>query len=178
MEKRITDRTFFTQPAEELAKALIGKIICHEVGDENEKFVIKARIKATEAYRQTDDVTDANREKERTSQILEGGHLHLYTKKGEGRKRLDIVAGNKGIAESVLIRGLDAYTEGPQIVVWAMDIDDSADGMDLLAENATIWLVDDGTIVELQEAKPRKGLAETANTKDELLYFTAKNFKF
>lgn len=178
MEKRITDRAFFTQPAEELAKALIGKIICHEVGNENEKFVIKARIKTTEAYRHTDDVTDANRENENNAQLLEGGHIHLYTKKGEGRKRLDIVAGTAGTAESVLIRGLDAYVEGPQIAVWAMDIDDSADGMDLLAENATIWLVDDGTLVELQEAKPRKGLSETSNTKDELLYFTAKNFKF
>lgn len=78
MEKRITDRAFFTQPAEDLAKALIGKIICHEVGNENEKFVIKARIKTTEAYRHTDDVTDANRENENNAQLLEGGHIHLY----------------------------------------------------------------------------------------------------
>ena len=34
---------FFTCEAEELAKKLIGKIICHEDFDGKEKFVIKAR---------------------------------------------------------------------------------------------------------------------------------------
>ena len=112
--KRITDRSFFLKSSEELAQALIGKILCHEVGEGDEKFVIKVRIKATEAYRSTDKCLDENRSKKPTSQSLSGGHLH-YHNAAEGRKRIDIVAGKEGIPESVLIAETDLY-DGKNIV--------------------------------------------------------------
>ncbi len=68
--KRITERDFFTCEAEELAKKLIGKIICHEDFDGKEKFVIKARITATEAYRKVDSCLDDNRTQKTTVKVL------------------------------------------------------------------------------------------------------------
>ena len=39
--KRITDRNFFTCPAEELAPKLLGKVLCRKAED---GFVIRGRI--------------------------------------------------------------------------------------------------------------------------------------
>ena len=44
--KRITDRSFFTCPAEELAPKLLGKILCRPV----ENRVIRFRLTEVEAY--------------------------------------------------------------------------------------------------------------------------------
>lgn len=179
MGTRIRDRKFFTQPAEQLAKDLVGKIICHEVGNGNEKFIIKCRIRATEAY-PNDDVTDANREKGLTSQLLQGGHLHFYSQKGEGRQRIDIVANEAGIAESVLIQAVDPYNDGPQIAVWALDItaDEQLDGIDLLSADSKVWIERDDAVVELNEPKARKGLSDKAESKDGLLNFSVKKISF
>lgn len=174
MGKRITDRNFFRRPAEELAKDLIGKLICHKCHDERGEFTIRARIKTTEAYQVIDDVTDANRYGE-NSQLLDGGHLHFY--KDYLQERFDIVAGHSGEAESVLIRALDAYTSGPNCSSWAMDITEDDDGADLLDENGMIWLEDDGTVAELKAPAKRKGI-EQSKYADALLQFSAKSFTF
>lgn len=173
-EKKITDRTFFTCPAEELAQKLIGKNLCHVV-DENDKkriFVIKGRIRVTEAYPYADKATDGNREKTPTSQALEGGHLYLYIKSGEGRKRLDVVANETGVSEGVLICSVDPY-DGPQNVVWGMDVGDGADGKDMLDDGAKIWIEDDGTQAELKKPTKRKNIPD-----DKPLRFEAKRFIF
>jgi len=172
-DKKIKDRDFFTCPAEELAQKLIGKDLCHVVDKDTDPFVVKARIRITEAYPHTDDVTDGNREKTGTSQALEGGHLHLHTKCCEGRKRLDVVANVAGVSEGVLICGLDPYEDGSQRVVWAMDIPDSADGKDMLDDEAEIWIEDDGTQAELKEPTKRKNIPN-----DKPLRFAAKRFIF
>ena len=169
--KRITERDFFTCEAEELAKKLVGKIICHEDSDEK-KFVIKARITATEAYRKDDSCLDDNRTQKTTSQSLAGGHLHFHNA-GEGRRRIDIVANEVGVSESVLIAGVDMY-DGPSKALWILDIDDPQyDGLDLLSPDSKIWIEDDGTIAELNTAMQRKNISDTTP-----LRFTAKIFKF
>ncbi|OUN99031.1 hypothetical protein B5F98_03095 [Pseudoflavonifractor sp. An44] len=170
------DRDFFKCPAEELAQKLIGKNLCHVVDKDNKDegpFVIKARIRIAEAYPEKDKFTDGNREKNKTSQALEGGHLHLHTKCCEGRKRLDVVANKVDVSEGVLICGLDPYEDGPQRVVWAMEILDSADGMDMLKDDAEIWIEDDGTQAELKEPTKRKNIPD-----DKPLRFEAKRFIF
>ncbi len=170
--KRINEREFFTCEAVELAKKLIGKIICHEDSDEKGKFVIKARITATEAYRKDDSCLDDNRTQKTTSQSLQGGYLHFHNA-GNGRRRIDIVANEAGISESVLIAGVDMY-DGPSKTLWILDIDDPQyDGLDLLSPNSKIWIEDDGTIAELNTATQRKNISDTTP-----LRFTAKSFKF
>lgn len=159
---RFTEKDFekFEVPAEELARWLIGKILCHEVGEGNDKFTIKCRIKGTEAYRKIDDETDANRQSQPTAQLLSGGHIYFYNKKGEGRQRLDIVANHEGIAESVLICAVDPYNDGPQITVWALNADENSDGVYLLDTKSPYWLEDDGAIVSVNDPIPRKNIKD------------------
>lgn len=181
MGKRINDRAFFTRSSEEVAKDLIGKLLCHKDIDENgDAFVIKERIKVTEAYRKTDDVTDAVKYEENNSQLLAGGHLYFMDNTSEQRMRLDVVAGVEGEAESVLIRGLDGYEEGPAKTIWAMNLEkgDDIDGMDLLAENTEVWLEDDGVTATLNTPTSRVNLPADSPVKDELLRFSAKSFVF
>ena len=169
------DRDFFKCPAEELAQKLIGKNLCHVVDKDNKDegpFVIKARIRSAEAYPEKDKFTDGNREKNKTSQALEGGHLHLFTKKGNERKRMDVVANKVDVSEGVLICNADPY-DGPRNVVDGLYIPNSADGMDMLKDDAEIWIEDDGTQAELKEPTKRKNIPD-----DKPLRFEAKRFIF
>lgn len=152
-----------------MAKKLIGKILCHQ---DTDKFVIKARITATEAYLEDDSCLDDNRAKKATSQKLSGGHIHFHNA-AEGRRRIDIVANVEGISESVLIAGVDMY-DGPSLALWALDIDSPKfDGLDLLNPDSEIWIEDDGTMVEFNPPMQRKNISDTTP-----LRFTAKEFKF
>lgn len=173
---RFTEKDFkkFEVSAEELAPWLIGKILCHEDGEGKDKFTIKCRIKVTEAYRETDDVTDSNRLSKPTAQLLSGGHIHFYNEKGVGRQRLDIVANREGVAESVLICSVDPYEDGPQRTVWALNADENSNGVYLLdKDKSSYWLEDDGAIVSLNAPMPRK------NVKDKTpLRFSAKSIEF
>ncbi len=185
MGKRITDRAFFTQHAETLAPALLGKILCHR---EKDGFVIRGRISVTEAYCIGEDVTDATKAERagnKTSQHKIGGHLYVQRQgRPGGRKddcRLDIVAGEEGEGngESVLIRGIDAYKEGPIIVAGALNIGLDLDCVDLLDPNGSVWLESDSA--EITTDKPTRrtlGEAAPAASKEKLLKFTIKEIKF
>ena len=171
--KRITDRSFFTCKAEELAPKLLGKILCHK---DHDGFVIKCRIRVTEAYPTDDIVNDAVRAAisgKKTSQLGEGGRI--YVKSSRGSCRFDIVAGQQNDRESVLIRGLDAYAEGPFIASDALNITPMLDGIDLLSLESDVWLEDDGTTVKMNPPTVRVGLSES---QDRLLRFSAKSFTF
>lgn len=167
------DREKFEVPAEELAPWLIGKVLCHRAGD---GFIIRGRIRETEAYRESDETADANRGAGGHTQLLSGGHLHY---RSGPRGRLDIVAGTKGTVASVLIRAIDPYFSQsgkgqPANAVFAMDLDKvpGLDGLDLLV-NETVWLEDDGIGVELGVPQPREGILG-----NEPLRFWAKCFTF
>lgn len=115
---------------------------------------------------------DDNRTQKTTSQSLAGGHLHFHNA-GNGRRRIDIVANEVGVSESVLIAGVDMY-DGPSKALWILDIDDPQyDGLDLLSPDSKIWIENDGTIAELNNATQRKNISDTTP-----LRFTAKIFKF
>lgn len=171
--KRITDRAFFTCSAEELAPKLLGKIICKK---ENDGFIIRCRINVTEAYPGDDPVNDAvraARNGKETAQLKEGGIV--YVKSTRGGFRFDIVAGEAGNGESVLIRGVDPYAEGPFIAAAALNIDETFDGVDLVSPDAPIWLEDDGAAAK--SASPtQRVLGEKAPTEslEKRLRFAAK----
>lgn len=175
-----TYRELFTRPAEELAQWLLGKIICHHVHDACGDFTICGRISVTEAYREKDDVTDATREGGKiNSQHKIGGHLYVAKQK-RGGHRFDIVANAEGIGEGVLIRGIDAYQEGPYIAAWALDIDGDMDGIDLLDQNSNIWIRSDGAEIVPNDPTPRKNLGDNASeeAKTALLRFSIKEIKY
>ena len=163
--KEIRDRDFFEQDALTLAHDLLGKIICHRKfygPEKKDEFINRGRIVATEAYLADESVNDANRSKKPTTQFLSGGHLHFH----KGYERIDIVANKEGIPESVLIREIDPHN-GPSLSVWALDLDSTADGVDLVTSNE-IWLEDDAATVTENEPRPRVGLSEKTATKEEI----------
>lgn len=177
-------RELFTKPAEELAPWLLGKIICHQVHDEYGDFVICGRITATEAYRAKDDVTDSTRERSKiNSQHKNGGHLYVAkVMRVKDGCRFDIVANREGIGESVLIRGIDPYEEGPCIAAWALNISQALDGIDLLtpAKENGIWIRSDNAEIIQNDPTPRKNLGENASkeSKEALLRFSIKEIRF
>ena len=75
----------------------------------------------------------------------------------------------------MLIRGVDAYPEGPFYASWALNITLDLDGADLTSKESEIWLEDDGTIAEINPPTERVGLSES---KDKLLRFSVKSFIF
>ena len=171
--KRILDRAFFTCSAEELAPKLLGKILCRKDSD---GCIIKNRICVTEAYPTDDAVNDAVRAArvgKTTAQTRVGGTI--YVKEMRGGCRFDIVAGNVGDGESVLIRGIDPYPEGPLIAADALLVDTSLDGADLLADESSIWLEDDGVKVQWNVPTQRRlGDKAPIDSVEKQLRFTIK----
>jgi DNA-3-methyladenine glycosylase len=169
---KITNRNFFTQPAELLAPALLGKIICRKSADDKGKFTIRYRITATEAYPDGDKACDGA-----DSQKLSGGHLYVTKKGMHGGCRFDIVANIKGKAEGVLISGVDCF-DGPGKAAEALDIDARLDGVDL-ATSGEIWIEDDGAEVVQEAPAPRKiGETHDDETKNKPLKFIAKQITY
>ena len=96
----------------------------------------------------------------------------FYISPDSTRNRLDIVANEENVAESVLIAEIDLY-DGPQKALWAMDMNSlDFDGRDLLTDE-WVYVEDDGVEVVLDEPTQRKGI----NT-PEPLRFSAKKFVF
>ena len=176
MAKRITDPAFFTQPAEELAKALLGKVICHK---DNDDFIIKGRILITEAYPYDDDATDASLSDSQNSQYLSGGHIYFCNKRSENYWRFDIVSNKQGVPESVLIRGIDPYGSAPNNALFALGLDKDADGVNLL-ESTDIWLEDDGVKVTQNPPKPRVNLSKrlSSTCRAKPLNFSVQSLEF
>lgn len=150
------DHLYFEKPAEELAQWLLGKILCRKLDNgENLRF----RIVETEAYGKDDYATHAKQYKSKTSnavvtQNMIGGTIYVhYRHNGYDGSSFDIVAGNIGEAESVLIRGavdLDTGKEYHQIRLLgeALHIDyDKLNRAYILASDE-IWLEDDGFVTE------------------------------
>lgn len=174
-------RKLFTQPAEELAQWLLGKIICHRVYDEYRNYTICGRISVTEAYCEKDDVTDAMRKNgKNNAQHKSGGHLYVAREnRVKNGCRFDIVANKEGIGEGVLIRGIESYEEGPCIAAWSLQIDKHLDGIDLLNSDE-LWIKSDGAEIIANEPTPRKNLSKNASeeSRNALLRFTIKEIKF
>lgn len=98
------DRAFFAQDVVTLSKALIGKILCRNIGKE----VVKVMIVETEAYDGPDDKAchaHNNKRTPRTAPMFnKGGHLYIFTIYGPTNYMVNITAGKKDKPEAVLIR--------------------------------------------------------------------------
>lgn len=170
MGKRITDRSFFTKPAEEVAKNLIGKIICHSISEDN---IIRFRLIETEAYGKNDSACHSNKYKSGNgveSQKMIGGtiYVHVNNKDGSG-SMFDIVANKENIGEGVLIRGginidnpSEIYESAPILLGRALQINYKSLNQSDLLTSKEIWIEDDGFISKdkITENK-RKGLEDT-----------------
>lgn len=146
---RIVDKTFFTQDAEALAKSLIGKLLCRNINGQ----IIKHEIIETECYiGETDTACHAHKGKtNRTKTMWElGGTCYVYLIYGI-HNMLNIISGNYGNAQGVLIRGVKGYI-GPGKLTKALAINLDLNMEDITTSNK-IWVEDIGISAKLIAAK-------------------------
>ena len=150
----VLDNEYFSLPATHLAKDLIGKVLCRRT----ENGVIKARILETECYFGEDDTAcHAHKGKtERTKPMYEaGGITYVYLCYGI-HSLLNIVTGDEGHPEAVLIRGVEGAI-GPGRATKLMRIT-LADNALPLTEDSGIWIEDDGSKSPKIERTARIGI--------------------
>ena len=137
----ILGREYFSAPATTLAKDLVGKMLCRRT----ENGIIKARIVETECYfGEEDTACHAHKGKtERTKPMYEiGGITYVYLCYGI-HSLLNIVTGDEGHPEAVLIRGVEgAVGPGRATKFLGITLNDNALP---LSEDSGIWIEDDGS---------------------------------
>jgi DNA-3-methyladenine glycosylase len=164
-------RSFFNQPAEQLAQALIGKILVHKVGDRTRR----ARLVETEAYVGPHDLA-SHSSKGRTArtEVMFGppGHAYVYFIYGM-YDMLNIVAGEPGSA--VLIRaaepldGWQANLSGPGRLTRGLGITKADNGLDITGRK--LFLMDAASDRPRIVRSRRIGVDYAKHWKDELLRF-------
>lgn len=164
-------RSFFNQPAADLAPALLGKILVHRIG----KTQRRARIVETEAYVGPHDLA-CHTSKGRTArtEVMFGppGHAYVYLIYGMYHM-LNIVAGVSGSA--VLIRaaepldGWAANLSGPGRLARGLGITRVDNGVDLTGPR--LFLLHNPADKPRIAHGPRIGVDYAKQWKDELLRF-------
>jgi len=99
--------SFYLRPTLQVARDLLGKLIIRKVGN---KLLI-GKIVEVEAYCKGDAASHAFRGRTKRNDVMfwEGGHLYVYFTYGM-HFCANVVTGNKGIGEAVLIRALEPLT--------------------------------------------------------------------
>ena len=150
----ILDEHYFARPATELARDLLGKLLCVRRGEE----VMRCRITETECYFGEED-TACHAHKGRTPRTdtlyQQGGITYIYLCYGI-HSLLNIVTGAPGHPQAVLIRGVEGAS-GPGRVTKALGLTTSQNRTPLCPESG-IWVEDDGTPAPDFEALPRVGI--------------------
>lgn len=137
----ILDATYFSRPATELAPDLLGKILCRRLQNGR---ILRCRVTETECYFGEED-TACHAHKGRTprTDVLyqTGGVSYVYLCYGI-HNLLNLVTGDKGHPEAVLIRGVEG-ANGPGRVTKLLEITRSENRLPLTPESG-LWLEDDG----------------------------------
>lgn len=151
----LLNKTWFARPATELAKELLGKVLCRRMSDGT---VCRRRITETECYFGEED-TACHAHKGRTPRTdtlyQEGGITYVYLCYGI-HSLLNLVTGSEGHPEAVLIRGVEG-ANGPGRVTRLLGITCADNRLPLLPENG-IWVEDDGAPAPDFAAGPRVGI--------------------
>ncbi|MFW6369410.1 MAG: DNA-3-methyladenine glycosylase [Myxococcota bacterium] len=156
-------RDFFEADTREVARALLGKRLCHRLDDGSLR---SARIVETEAYHGFEDrASHAHRGPTPRNQVMFGppGHAYVYLCYGI-HHLLNFVTGETGFPAAVLIRGVDmplGFEEhgiGPGRLTKAMGISRRHDGADLCSCASVLWLEDAPAPPEKVRTSPRIGV--------------------
>jgi DNA-3-methyladenine glycosylase len=142
-------KEYYKRHATELAPDLLGKLLCRKIGDN----LLKYRITETECYFGEDDTAcHAHKGKTNRTRILyeEGGIAYVYLCYGI-HNLLNIVTGEAGFPEAVLIRGAEGFS-GPGKLTKQMKIDRSFNGESLILSDK-LWVEDDGFKPEFKAAR-------------------------
>lgn len=148
------DADFYKLTAPELAPLLLGKILCVNLNGS----VTSVRITETEAYYGEED-TACHAHKGRTprTEILYsvGGRVYVYLCYGI-HSLMNIISGEEGHPEGVLIRGVEGYN-GPGKLTKHLGIDRSFNNIDAVNSDV-LWICDDGFIPDEIFTSPRIGI--------------------
>lgn len=164
MGKRL-EREYYKQPATLLAPDLIGKLLCRKVDGR----ILKYRITETECYySEQDTACHASKGKTERTKVLymQGGTAYVYLCYGI-HSLLNVVTGEEGFPEAVLIRGVEGYN-GPGKLTKAMKIDRNLNETDMTI-SGELWLEDDGMHPDYEAAK-RVGIDYAEEKDREILW--------
>ena len=145
----------FAADAVTMAKTLVGAWLCRRMADGS---VVSRRITETEAYcGEEDTACHAHRGRTARTDVMysQGGCAYIYLCYGM-HEMLNIVTGEEGHPEAVLIRGVEG-AEGPGRLTKLLSIDRSLNREDLVRSDK-LWLETDGLRVKFSAA-PRIGIA-------------------
>lgn len=148
-------REAYSQSADLLAPFLLGKILCRRTEDGE---VIRVRITETECYLgESDTASHAHRGKTDRTRIMwqRGGMVYIYLCYGM-HCMLNIVGGEEGSAEAVLIRAVEGAA-GPGKLTKMLGIDRRLNGHDAVFSDE-IWIEDDGAGQLDYTSSPRVGI--------------------
>ncbi len=150
----LLDKEYFSRPATELARGLLGKWLCVRQGE----CVLRRRITETECYFGEED-TACHAHKGRTPRTdtlyQQGGITYIYLCYGI-HSLLNIVTGEEDHPEAVLIRGVEGAV-GPGRVTKLLGLTTAQNRIPLCPQSG-IWLEDDGTPLPVYDALPRVGI--------------------
>lgn len=155
-------KEFFQASAKELAPKLVGKILCRRL---NNGEVLRYRITETECYYgEKDTACHAHKGRTARTEVMyqDGGITYIYLCYGI-HYLLNIVTGQAGFPEAVLIRGVEGF-EGPGKLTKAMQIGKELNGQEL-SSAGELWLEEDGSKVKIERHK-RIGI-DYASPKDQ-----------
>lgn len=144
---------FYLRDVLEVAPALIGTWLCRKLDGQT----LRGRITEVEAYRgETDTACHARAGRTKRTEVLymAGGHAYVYLCYGI-HNLLNVVTGEEGDPQAVLIRGLEGLT-GPGRLTKAFSITLAENRLDLV-NSAELWLEDDGYRPGVQTS-PRIGI--------------------
>ena len=150
----ILDQDFYLANTTQVAKDLLGKILC--VSHKGE--IHRARIVETEAYLGVKDPAAHSFGDRRTARTetmyMEGGHSYIYMIYGM-YYCLNFVTATEGTPEAVLIRGVepipthhpvkkkDLHTNGPGKLCRFYEIDKSQNGVKLWKKTSPLYVAED-----------------------------------
>ncbi|SDC59555.1 MULTISPECIES: DNA-3-methyladenine glycosylase [unclassified Candidatus Frackibacter] len=181
--------------AVKLAQGLLGKLLVREIGGKQ----IIARIVETEAYVGPEDKAChayQNKRTKRTEVMFKrGGFSYVYLIYGM-YNCFNVVAGDEGKPEAVLVRGVEPIngldiikknrqikskkkedlTNGPGKLCQALDIDRSLNGCDLTT-NQELYIKDSDEVVEIVADK-RINIDYAEEYRDKLWRFYVKENQF
>ena len=140
LENMRLTKDFYKKSAIELAPKLLGKFLCRKINNK----IFKYKITETECYYSEDDTAcHAHKGKTKRTAILyeEGGKAYVYLCYGI-HNLFNVVTGEKGFPQAVLIRGIEGYN-GPGKLTKKLCIDRNLNGENLITSDK-IWLEDSG----------------------------------
>ncbi len=155
---------FFHRDCPEVARDLVGKVLCHRINGE----VFRLRITETECYRGEEDTAcHAHKGRTKRTEVLyaQAGTIYVYLCYGI-HWLLNIVTGEEDHPEAVLIRACETK-EGPGKLTKALAITGELNRQSIL--DSDLWVEDDGFRCEVRTAK-RVGIGYASQEDQDRLW--------